>query len=53
MVDGPEEDTGTPEGHGTYGGTTRGDADAQEEPTPTEGAEEWTEQVETGGEATS
>ena len=52
MGDARDEPTGTPESHGTYGGTTRDDGDAQEEPTPTEGAEEWTDKVETGGEAT-
>lgn len=47
-----QEDTGTPESHGVYGGTTRDDAAEQEDPTPTEGAEEWADKVETGGDAT-
>ncbi|MFP5319382.1 MAG: hypothetical protein ACLGI2_13960 [Acidimicrobiia bacterium] len=53
MTDAHDRPTGTPEGHGAYGGTTRDDGDAQEEPTPADGAEEWADNVETGGEATS
>lgn len=44
-------DTGTPEGHGTYGGTTRDDGSEQENPEPSEDAEDWTEKVDAGGEA--
>lgn len=46
-------DAATAEGHGTYGGTTRDDGAEQEDPVPTEGSEEWADQVETGGDAAS
>lgn len=43
-------------GHGVYGGTTRDDAGAQEDPEGSDEAEdaaEWADKTETGGEAAS
>ena len=47
-------DQGSPESHGVYGGTQRGDGKMAEEPSGAEGAneEEWAENTETGGDAT-
>ena len=52
-----DQDQGSPESHGVYGGTERGDGKMQEEPSGTEGPEgiderEWAEKTETGGDAT-
>jgi hypothetical protein len=52
----------SPESHGVYGGTQRGDGEMQEEPSGADGGpasvangvdeQEWAEQTETGGDAT-
>jgi hypothetical protein len=44
----------TPESHGVYGGTVRGDGKMQEEPSGAEGVDEaeWAEKTESGGDAT-
>ncbi|MDQ4069928.1 MAG: hypothetical protein M3203_10740 [Actinomycetota bacterium] len=45
---------GSPESHGVYGGTERGDGKMQEEPRGVDGVDEqeWEEKTESGGEAT-
>ncbi len=52
MSDQPEH--GSPESHGVYGGTERGDGKMEEEPTGADGVDEleWAEKTETGGDAT-
>ena len=46
-------DDGSPESHGTYGGTAREDGGLQEEPSGAEDTDEadWAEKTETGGDA--